>query len=166
MSVKKGERKLSCNEAFHVAHQIKNELINYVLTDMGIDTAKERKYPQIFINFITMTKGDMIKALRDLMMRISNAGCCKIVTDADLNYRRIQILKAIEDCYKLEHICMTFIETADAQNIDVNINKYYRLTQLIIKEGDLLRSLKNKDLQQFRKYKKNQEKQGVYFPVG
>lgn len=40
MSVKKGERKLSCNEAFHVAHQIKNELINYVLIDMGIDTAK------------------------------------------------------------------------------------------------------------------------------
>ena len=133
---------------------------------MGIDTAKERKYPQIFINFITMTKGDMIKALRDLTMRISNAGYCKIVTDADLNYRRTQILKAIEDCYKLEHVCMTFIETADAQNIDININKYYRLIRLIIKETDLLRSLKNKDLQQFRKYKKNQEKQGVYFPVG
>ena len=40
MSVKKGERKPSCNEAFHVAHQIKNELLNYVLTDLGIDTAK------------------------------------------------------------------------------------------------------------------------------
>ena len=40
MSVKKGERKPSCNEAFHVAHQIKNELFNYVLTDLGIDTAK------------------------------------------------------------------------------------------------------------------------------
>ena len=46
MSVKKGERKPSCNEAFHVAHQIKNELFNYVLTDLGIDTAKARNYPQ------------------------------------------------------------------------------------------------------------------------
>ena len=56
MSVKKGERKLSCNEAFHVAHQIKNELFNYVLTDLGIDTAKARNYPQVFINYITLSR--------------------------------------------------------------------------------------------------------------
>ena len=166
MSVKKGERKPSCNEAFHVAHQIKNELLNYVFTDLGIDTAKARNYPQVFINYITLAKDDMYKQARELYLRVSNAACCKVVTDIDLKYRREQIIKAIAACYKLEQVCMTFIETSRAQNIDVNINKYYRLTLLIVKEIDLLRSVKNKDLQQFRKLKKNQETQGVYFPVG
>lgn len=84
MSVKKGERKPSCNEAFHVAHQIKNELLNYVLIDLGIDTAKARNYPQVFINYITLARDDMYKQVRELYLRVSNAGCCKVVTDIDL----------------------------------------------------------------------------------
>lgn len=166
MSVKKGERKPSRLEAYHLVHQIKNELVSYVLKDFGMDLLVLKGLPKNYSNFIVMKKSDLLQTVNKLDATIYAAESCRIVVDSDLKWRRNKLLKAIELCYDIERSCMTVIEVFKQENVDININKYYRLIQLVSKEIDLIRSLKNKDLQLFRKLKKDNEKQGIYMPVG
>lgn len=155
MSVKKGERGESKLEVLHLAHQIENELISYVIRDFGIELFTEKKLPERYNCVIVMTKDALLKDARTLIHATSAANSCKICNEVDFKWRRDKQNKAIASCADMERQCMTIIEVFEKSGIKININKYYRLTQLIIKEIDLLRSWKNKDFSIYKKLKKS-----------
>lgn len=145
MSVPKSKRSVPKFEVFHNMAMIQKELIKYVMVDFGITRTTnlgEAQFMDLKFERITNVCGDIVGD-------INRANNIFVTNLQEYELRRLYQDKAIANCQVLKQELQSIIDVLSG----LNLNKYKRVTLMIQKELNLLKSWRKSDLRLKKKLK-------------